>query len=166
MQADTLSGWLKAFAALHARAKQGELSADEKLEYAKSRDELAEGLLLAQQITPHGSSGQRRRALRVAQALQVQLESDLYSATAITLDLSSGGFSTIISRGFDVGTQMTFTLKLGRGREPVHGSAKVVNAMPQNGSVRIGVAFVEMAAADRERLDFVIVDAVLKQFGY
>ena len=41
-----------------------------------------------------------------------------------------------------------------------------MNAVPQNGSVRMGVAFDEMASGDRERLGFVIVDAVLKQFGH
>jgi hypothetical protein len=37
---------------------------------------------------------------------------------------------------------------------------------PQNGSVRMGVAFEELADADRERLEFIIVDGILKQYGH
>jgi hypothetical protein len=44
--------------------------------------------------------------------------------------------------------------------------AKLVNAMPQNGSARVGLAFTEVSASDRERLEFLIVDAVLKQLGH
>ena len=69
-------------------------------------------------------------------------------------------------RGARAGDAIGFRLRLGRGYEPVTGSGRVVNAVPQNGSVRMGVAFDEMAPADRERLGFVIVDAVLKQFGH
>jgi c-di-GMP-binding flagellar brake protein YcgR len=165
MQADTLSDWLKEFAVLHGRAKQGELVGEEKAEYAKARDELAEAMLIAQLSGPTGTAGQRRRSLRVAQALQVQIESPRGTAMAITLDVSTGGFSTIVSYPLEVGTLINFKLKLARGQQPVEGGARVVNALPQSGSVRMGVAFTEMAPADRERLEFVIVDAVLKQFG-
>jgi hypothetical protein len=166
MQADTLSDWLQAFAVLHRRAKQGELVGEEKVEYGKAREELAEAMLMAQLAGPTGAGGQRRRSLRVAQALQVTIESHRGTAMAITLDLSTGGFSTIVSQPLDIGTNISFRLKLGRGQEPVEGGARVVNTLPQNGSVRMGVAFTEMSPVDRERLEFVIVDAVLKQFGH
>jgi hypothetical protein len=165
MQADTLSGWFEGFSALHQRAKRGELSADGRAEYQRSRDELAEAMLLAQQISPHPGSGQRR-SLRVAQALPVEIQTPAGRVLAVTLDLSTGGFSTIVSEAPEMGTKIGFRLRLGRGYEPVTGSGQVVNAVPQNGSVRMGVAFDEMAPADRDRLGFVIVDAVLKQFGH
>ena len=165
MQADTLSEWFEGFSALHQRAKRGELSADERAEYLRSRDELAEAMLLAQEIGPHPGAS-RRRSLRVAQALPVEIQAPVGRVLAVTLDVSTGGFSTIMSEVPELGTKIGFRLRLGRGYEPVTGSARVVNAVPQNGSVRMGVAFDEMAAADRERLEFVIVDAVLKQFGH
>ena len=165
MQADTLNGWFEGFSALHQRAKRGELSADERAEYQRARDELAEAMLLAQQISPHPGSGQRR-SLRVAQALPVEIQAPAGRVLAVTLDLSTGGFSTIVSEAPELGTKIGFRVRLGRGYEPVTGSGKVVNAVPQNGSVRMGVAFDEMAPGDRERLGFVIVDAVLKQFGH
>lgn len=164
MQADTLSGWFETFAALHQRAKRGELSADERAEYQRARDELAEALLMAQQISPHPGAGQRR-SLRVAQALPVEVQTSA-PVLAVTLDLSTGGFSTILSDAPAVGTRVGFRLRLGRGYEPVGGSARVVNAVPQNGSVRVGMAFDEVAAGDRERIELVIIDAVLKQFGH
>ena len=165
MEAETLNGWLDGFATLHRRAKEGALSADEQSEYLKARDELAEAMLLAQQMGTQPGQGQRK-ALRVAQALPVELESPRGRMLAVTLDLSAGGFSTIVSDAPEVGTRLAFKLKLGRGAEPVTGAVKVVNTVPMNGSVRLGAAFVELAAADRQRLEFLIVDAVLKQFGH
>ena len=48
---------------------------------------------------------------------------------------------------------------------PLSQQGRVVNTLPQNGSVRVGFAFDEVPTEDRERVDFVVVDAVLKQFG-
>ena len=45
------------------------------------------------------------------------------------------------------------------------GSASIVNAVPQGGSIRVGFRFDELPNEDRERVDFVVVDTVLKQFG-
>ena len=165
MQADTLSGWFESFSALHQRARRGELSADDRAEYLRAREELAEAMLLAQEIGPHPGAS-RRRSLRVAQALPVEIQGPGGRVLAVTLDLSAGGFSTIVSQAPELGTRIGFRLRLGRGYEPITGSGRVVNAVPLNGSVRIGVAFDEVAAADRERLELVIVDAVLKQFGH
>jgi PilZ domain len=165
MQADTLSGWFEAFSALHQRARRGELSPDDRPDYLRAREELVEAMLLAQEIGPHPGAG-RRRSLRVAQALPVELQGPGGRVLAVTLDLSAGGFSTIVSESPELGVRVGFRLRLGRGYEPVTGSARIANAMPQNGSVRIGVAFEEMASADRERLELVLVDAVLKQFGH
>src|SRR5688500_12145332 len=127
MEAETLTGWLEAFAALHRRAKEGSLSADEKAESLECRDELAEAMLLAQQMGNQPGQGQRK-SLRVAQALPVELESPRGRMLAVTLDLSAGGFSTIVSDAPEVGTRVGFKLKLGCGAEPITGLAKVVNA--------------------------------------
>lgn len=54
----------------------------------------------------------------------------------------------------------------GLGWAAAHCPARVVNAVPQNSNVRVGMAFDQVAAAERERLDVVLVDAVLKQFGH
>jgi hypothetical protein len=164
MHAETLSAWLNDFSDLHVRAKQGTLTAEQRNEYLRAREELAEALLLSQKQNAHPEM-EMRRSLRVAQALPVELETGRGRTMAITLDLSSGGFSTLLSDGPGVGTSLGFKLRLGRGLAPVTGRARVVNSVPQNGSVRVGFRFDEVPAEDRERVDFVVVDAVLKQFG-
>lgn len=164
MQTETLSGWLSEFSALHERAKQGALSPEERTEYIKACDELAEALLTAQQSRGRGGAEQRR-SLRVAQALPLELVTGSGRTPALTLDVSTGGFSTILSEGPELGSRVGFKLKIGRGWEPVSGTGRVVNAVPQNGSVRVGIRFEDMEDPDRERLGFVIVDAVLRQFG-
>lgn len=163
MNLDTLSGWLDQFSALHQRAKDGVLDTAEHGEYLRARDELAEAMLVAQKMEPY--PGQHmRRTLRVAQALPVRLQLPALCFTAVTLDLSMGGFSTLAPDAPETGMQVGFHLKLGRGHEPVAGSGKVVNVNPQKGSVRVGVMFEEIASSDRQRIEHLIVDAILKQF--
>jgi hypothetical protein len=164
MQAETLSAWLNDFSDLHVRAKQGTLSGAQRSEYLRAREELAEALVLSQK-TPAYPEQDQRRSLRVAQALPVELDTSRGRTMAITLDLSSGGFSTLLSDAPAVGAPVGFKLRLGRGLAPVTGKARVMNTVPQNGSVRVGFAFDEVPTEDRQRVDFVVVDAVLKQFG-
>jgi hypothetical protein len=164
MHAETLSAWLNDFSDLHLRAKQGTLEGEQRSEYLRAREELAEAILLSQK-TANYPELELRRSLRVAQALPVELEMPAGRIMAITLDLSSGGFSTLLSDAPEVGAAMGFKLRLGRGLAPVTGKVRTVNCVPQNGSVRVGFSFDEVPSQDRERVDFVVVDAVLKQFG-
>jgi hypothetical protein len=164
MQVETLSAWLNDFSDLHVRAKQGTLSREQRSEYLRAREELAEALVLSQKTKPYPEIDQRR-SLRVAQALPVELDGPRGRAMAITLDLSSGGFSTLLPEAPPFNTTMAFKLRLGRGLAPVTGRARVVNTNPQTGCVRVGFCFDEVPPDDRERVDFVVVDAVLKQFG-
>jgi hypothetical protein len=114
MQAETLSAWLNDFSDLHVRAKQGTLSREQRSEYIRAREELAEALVLSQK-TPAYPEQDQRRSLRVAQALPVELEMVRGRALAITLDLSSGGFSALLSEEPAVGVVMGFKLRLGAG---------------------------------------------------
>ena len=164
MQADTLSAWLAAFSAMHDRAKQGALDAAERAEYLGACEELAEALMLAQHATPRPGQ-ELRKSMRVAQALPVELTTGQGHFAAITLDISEGGFSTILPDAPEVGSRVQFRLKLGRGRDPVGGIGRVANAVPQNGSVRVGLRFEEVSQREREQLGYLIVDAVLRQFG-
>ncbi len=164
MQAETLSAWLNDFSDLHVRAKQGTLSHEQRSEYQRAREELAEALVLSQK-TPAYPEQEQRRSLRIAQALPIELETARGRTMSLTLDLSSGGFSTLLSEAPQLGATVVFKLRLGRGLAPVSGKARVANTVPQNGSVRVGFCFDEVPAEDRQRVDFVVVDAVLKQFG-
>jgi len=160
----TLIEWMTEFATLHRRAKAGELSLEEKGNYVRLRDELAEALLTAQRLNLKPGE-MMRRSLRVAQALPVELELPEWRASALTLDLSSGGFSALVSQAPEAGSSIGFTLKLGRTLAPVKGRGKVVATVPHKGSVRLGIMFEHVAPPDRERLEFIIVDAILRQFG-
>jgi hypothetical protein len=161
---NSLIEWLTQFAAVHRRAKAGELSPEEKAAYVRLRDELAEAMLTAQRLNLKPGE-MMRRSLRVAQALSVELELPEGRVSALTLDLSTGGFSALVSTAPEPGSPVGFTLKLGRALEPVKGRGKVVAAVPHKGSVRLGIMFEVVAAADRDRLEFIIVDAILRQFG-
>lgn len=67
-----LTEWLTAFKALHRKAHDNALSAEERQVYLAHRDELASALLAAQRLTLQ--PGQLpRQALRVARALQLDL---------------------------------------------------------------------------------------------
>ena len=102
----------------------------------------------------------------MAQALPVEIQAPAGRVLAVTLDLSTGGFSTIVSEAPELGTRIGFRLRLGRGLRAGHGLGQGrERGAPERQRPRSGVAFDEMASADRERLEFVIVDAVLKQFG-
>jgi hypothetical protein len=161
---NSLVEWLTQFSAVHKRAKAGELSPPDKAAYVRLRDELAEALLTAQRLNLKPGE-MMRRSLRVAQALSVELELPEGRASALTLDISSGGFSALVSQAPEAGSSIGFTLKMGRALAPVKGRGKVVAVVPHKGSVRLGVMFEDVAAPDRERLEFVIVDAILRQFG-
>lgn len=163
MHVETLSAWLNDFSDLHVRAKQGNLSAEQRGEYLRAREELAEALLLSQRSPP--TRQEMRKSLRVGQALPVELEMGGSRVTALTLDLGSGGFSALLPESPEVGTPVAFKLRLGRGLAPVSGNASIVNAVPQGGNIRVGFRFDELPNDDRERVDFVVVDTVLKQFG-
>lgn len=162
LERSTLIDWLTQFSAVHQRAKSGALSPEEKAAYLRSRDELAEALLTAQRLNLKPGEAQRR-SLRVAQALPVELDLPQGRVAAVTLDLSTGGFSALVSEAPATGSPVGFKLKLGRTLAPVLGRGKVVAVIPHKGSVRLGIMFEEVP--ERDRLEFVIVDAILRQYG-
>jgi hypothetical protein len=162
LQNPTLIEWMTDFSALHQRAKAGTLSAEERAKYLRSRDELAEALLTAQRLNSKPGESQRR-SLRVAQALPAELDLPGGRASAVTLDLSTGGFSVLVSQAPEPGSSIAFKLKLGRALAPVVGRGKVVAVVPYKGSIRLGIMFEEVV--ERDRLEFVIVDAILRQYG-
>src|SRR5512140_3641701 len=93
----TLSEWLRSFRELHERARKGQLGKAEEPAYRAGRDELARALLSAQRLTVKPGETPRQ-ALRVARALQVDLDLLTSSARAITVDLSTGGFSCLLAK--------------------------------------------------------------------
>lgn len=158
-----LAQWLNGFKVLHEKARRGALEAGEREVYLDGRDELARALMAAQRLTVQ--AGQTpRQALRVARALQVDLESPVRKDRLTTFDLSGGGFSALVARAPMADEALTATLRL-PGVEPVVGSVTVAGLKPQPGNVRVSFTFGRIDEASRERLELAIFDTVLAQLG-
>jgi hypothetical protein len=151
--------WMQHFRALHERARRGELNAGEELTYQASRDELARAMLAAQRLSLKPGQTARHQ-LRVAKALQLDLEIGGRYQRTVTLDLSAGGFSSVLAMPPGVGESMGVTLRL-PGTGPLACRARVTDVKPQDGSARIAAAFISLPAADLERLERFVIDAVL-----
>src|SRR5260370_2078709 len=87
--------WLAEFRVLHDKARSDTLSDYDAKLYKDGREELAAALVQAQRLTrkPEESA---REALRVARAVQVDLELNSGKQRVVTLDICIAGFSTII----------------------------------------------------------------------
>lgn len=156
----SLIAWLAEFQGAHNRARNNELRAEEMSQYMAQRDELARMLLGAQQllITP----GQMpRRALRVSRVLPVQLTLASGVTKANTLDISAGGFATVLEAPVAPGTPVPFNLELAAGAT-IEGNARVVASKHHGMLHRVALTFHNLPEADHDRLEFAVFDAVLE----
>ena len=135
-----LGQWLQAFRALHEQAKRGALQGSDLSDYLAGREELARALVAAQRLTVQ--PGQTpRTSLRVARALQVDLESPVRHDKLTTFDLSLGGFSALVSRAPAADEELEATLRLPGGGEPVKARVEVAESKVQPGNVRLSFRF-------------------------
>ncbi len=155
----TLGDWLASFRQLHERARRGQLSPREHAVYRAGRDELARAMVAAQRLALKPGETPRR-ALRVARALQVDLEFATSRERAITLDLCTGGFSCLLSGAPSLGEEARFELRV-PASEPLRGRARVGDVKARAGNVRVALTFVGLDDTDRERLETFIFDTVL-----
>jgi PilZ domain len=154
-----LTEWLRNFRDLHERARKGGLGPDEETTYHAMREELARTMLAAQKISL--KPGQvPRRMLRVARALQLDLDVGGVHARSMTLDLSTGGFSTNLARSPSLGDMVEVSLRL-PSTEPLVCRARITDVKPQLGSTRVAAQFVNLPDADQERLELFILDTVI-----
>jgi hypothetical protein len=159
----SLAEWILAFRALHEKARRGNLRDAEAARYRVARDELARALLVAQrlQLKPGETA---RRALRVARALQVDLELVTSRQRAVTIDISTGGFSCLLPRGPALLDEVGFTLRL-PGADPLDGRATVQDVKALVGNVRVAFMFKAITDADRDRMEMFVFDTVLAQLA-
>jgi hypothetical protein len=157
----SLAQWLLDFRALHEKARKGQLREADAVRYRTGRDELARALLGAQrlQLKPGETP---RRALRVARALQADLDLPTSQVRSVTIDISTGGFSCLLSRTPPLGDELGFTLRL-PGLEPLSGKARVQDVKPREGNVRVAFMFTSLSEAERERMELFVFDTVLAQ---
>lgn len=158
-----LAQWMTGFRALHEKAKRGALVGPEERDYIAGREELARALVAAQRLTVQPDQSPRT-ALRVARAIQVELESRVRKEPLTTFELSLGGFSAAMARAPAPDEELTATLRL-PAVAPLATQVKVVGVKQQPGNVRVSFAFVGLQGAAAERLELAIFDMVLGQLG-
>jgi len=157
----SLKDWLVRFKAQHEQVRAGALSGDGLIAYRAGRDELARALIGAQ-VAALKAGETPRQALRVARALQADLEWSVDKVRVVTQDLSAGGFSALLAKAPPSDEDVKVQLRL-PGSEMLQGRARVVGAAIQPSAVRVAFAFTGMAPVEREKLEFVVFDTVLSQ---
>jgi hypothetical protein len=156
----SLKDWLIRFKAQHEQARAGKLSADGMADYRAGRDELARALLGAQAAALKPGEVPRQM-LRVARAVQADIEWSVDRVRAVTLELSAGGFSALLAKTPPTDEEIKVQLRL-PGVDPVAGRARVAGSVPLPAAVRVSFAFLGLGASERDRLEFAVFDAVLE----
>jgi len=159
----SFSDWIRQFRALHAEAKKGSLSPGELETYRAACDEFARALMGAQRMTLKPGEIPRH-ALRIARAVQVELESTFTQARVTTIDLGVGGFSATLAKAPKVGEEMACKMKL-PGGDPLETNVAVVEVKPQPGSVRVGFSFPKLGDASKARIEALVIETALSQIA-
>jgi hypothetical protein len=157
----SLAEWLSTFRDLHERARRSQLNPREEAVYKAGRDELARALLAAQRLTVKPGETPRS-ALRVSRALQVDLDLPTAHQKAVTIDMSTGGFSTLLSKAPSLGDEVGFSLRMPVSA-PLTGKCRVTDVKAQTGNVRVSFQFTGLSPEERERLEVFVFDTVLAQ---
>ncbi len=156
-----LSEWLRQFQDLHERAKQGMLEAPALADYRAARDELGRVLLCSEHIALEPGQ-RRRRMLRTARALPADIEFRDVSLSAITRQVSAGGFSALLARLSQVDEDVKVVLRI-PGSRPLQSRARVVDVRQQARNAHVSFQLVGLDESDAERLKVFVLDDVLGQ---
>src|SRR5260370_5573817 len=158
--------WLAEFRVLHDKARSGTLSDNDAKLYKDSREELAAALVQAQRLTrkPEESA---REALRVARAVQVDLELNSGKQRVVTLDICIGGFSTMMGVPPEPNEGGGVAIRMPRGKDhPIVARAKIVATKRQAAANhRVSFAFEGLPESDAERLSILVFDTALSRLG-
>lgn len=159
----SLTEWLSRFRDMHEKGRRGQLNPREVSVYRAGRDELARALLAAQRLTVKPGETPRS-ALRVSRALQIEMDLPTSHVKAVTIDLSTGGFSTLLSKAPALGEEVRYSLRL-PASEPLAGTCRITDVKAQTGNVRVSAQFIGQTPEDRERLEVFVFDTVLAQLS-
>jgi hypothetical protein len=160
----SLKEWLTRFQAQHQRARAGTLDADGWASYRAGREELARALMAAQKASLKPGEA-ARQGLRVARALQADLEWSVEKIRVVTLDLSAGGFGALLARAPPTTEDIRVQLRI-PGGDPVQARSRVVGVQVGPTSSRVSFCFTEIGAAERERVELLVFDTVLGQLNF
>jgi hypothetical protein len=158
-----VADWLRVFRALHDKARAGGLEGEDADAYRAGCDELARALMAAQR-QPARPGEAPRHALRVARALQVDLETPIRHVRTMTLDLGVGGFSALLAKAPPAGEAQKCTVKV-PGGQAIETTATPLEVKPQPGNVKVSFAFGTLPDADRARLELLVIDTALSQLA-
>jgi hypothetical protein len=158
-----VADWLRVFRALHEKAKAGGLQGEDAEAYRAGCDELARALMAAQRQAAKAGEAPRH-ALRVARALQVDLETPISHVRTMTLELGVGGFSSLLAKAPPPGEAQRCTLKV-PGGEAIETTATPVEVKPQPGNVKVSFAFGKLPDEARARLERLVIDTALSQLA-
>lgn len=158
-----LADWLRVFRAIHEKAKAGTLSPQDAEDYYAGCDELSRALMAAQKLAPKPGEAPRH-ALRVARALQVDLETSVSSVRAMTIDLGVSGFSAILAKAPRADDAFRCTVRV-PGAPPVVAEALPSEVKQQPGSVRVSFSFRGLSDTDRALLERLVIDTALSQLA-
>jgi hypothetical protein len=155
------SEWLDEFRGMHEKARAGKLDERGNKAYVTARDELATALITAQRLSLDPAVA-ARNALRVARAMQIDLDLASGKVRALTLDISVSGFSAMLGRQPDATEVVGYSLRMSDG-QPLEGRASVQGTRRQGASYRVSFAFRDLGDEDAERLSLAVFDAALGQ---
>jgi hypothetical protein len=158
----SINAWLQEFRTLHKRARQKQLSEEEKKLYLAAREQFARALTAAQGMTLKPGE-MARTTFRVAQAMQIELSLSTGVVRALTLDVSRGGFSVVLAKVPSESELVGYTLRMPDGMDPIIGRARVVASKKQIGNYRLSFSFEGMSEYDQDRLETVLFDAALSR---
>jgi hypothetical protein len=158
-----LAEWLRVFRALHEKARRGELAGADADDYRAGCDELARALMAARRL-PLDPGRPARHQLRVARALQVDLEKPTSRVRATTVELSVAGFSVLAARSPAPGEEHTATLRI-PGGDPIVATVVPGELKQQPGTVRVSFGFKALDDSGRRRLELLVIDTALSQLA-
>jgi hypothetical protein len=157
--------WLTEFRVLHDKARSDNLSDHDAKLYKDGREQLAAALVQAQRLTrqPEESA---RQALRVARAVQVDLELNSGKQRVVTLDISIGGFSARMGVQPEPNEAVGVIMRMPEGKDPIVARAKVVATVRQAAANhRVSFAFEGLPERDTERLSILVFDTALSRLA-
>jgi hypothetical protein len=159
----SLADWLRVFRTLHEKAKKGDLKGTDASDYRAGCDELARALMAAQRLTSRPGEVPRH-ALRVARALQVDLDTPVSHVRAMTVDVSVGGFAVLVAKAPAPNEEQTAHIRV-PGGEPLVTAVLPSEVKQQTGALRVSFTFKKLSDADRARLEMLVIDTALSQLA-
>ena len=157
------STWIANFRHLHAQAKARALPGAHRAEYVRSREEFAHVVTTSQNLAVQAGKC-HRRGFRVSRALQVDLDIAGRFGRAVTIDLSTRGFSAFVAPELAIGDIAAVKLRVPGGVR-VKAEARVTNLRVQGATARASFHLSNIDPEDTERLEVFIFDVVLESIG-